>query len=111
MGTATSSRDHVLILDFAARFARRAQELLSHSGYRVLVPRSIGEAFDSFEKHRHEIAFILATADHVSLASSMQAAELGVRVFLFDGPDATRVAARHSGHLRKPWLSSLGTFP
>lgn len=109
--TPSSSRDHVLILDFAARFSSRADELLRHSGYAVLKPRSGSEAVESFEVYRDRIAFILAASKHWKLASSMQCVESDIRVFVFDGAEKTRVAVPQGMRGRKPWLSSLGTFP
>jgi hypothetical protein len=98
-------------MDFAGRFAGRADELLRHSGYRVLAPRSVPEAAESFDIHREEIAFIAAAVDHEKLASAMQSVEPSIRVFLFGGADQRRIDAQESGRGRRSWSSLLGTFP
>ncbi len=104
-------RDHVLILDFSARFVRLADDLLRNTGYAALTPRSVPDAVESFEGHRDQIALILAAADHAKLAGAMQSVEPGVPAFLFDANGKEPTGAEVSGPPRQPGLSSLGTFP
>ncbi len=102
-------RDHVLILDFAARFADRAETLLKQSAYRVLTPRSRRQAVKEFDGIRGQVAFILADGESRGLASAMQKVDSCIRVFVLDEPEQAITAEMDSGPER--WLSSLRTFP
>jgi hypothetical protein len=105
----TGPRDHILMLDFAGRFASRAETLVTHSAYRVLTPQSVAEAIATFGVCVSQIAFIMAAGESRDLASAMQRVEPGIRVFLLDG--SAEAIAKNSDCRAERWLSSLRTFP